>query len=260
MQPIINYKISGEGFPFIFQHGLGSNLAQAQSLLGGQKKVQLISMDCPGHGDTPLRLGNPPSFDFYADEVIRLMTHLNIEKAIFGGISMGAGISTNIALRYPDKVAGLVLVRPAWLDKGNPENLMILKSAGKLIGKRNARAKFEKNNEYQHIKGHLRTAAVSIMGVFNDTQQTAIPMVLKSMVSDAPFKEMTDLAKITQPCLIFGNDDDPLHPFDMAKVMHQHIKGSHLEKVTSRYVENRTHKTEVNAAVSSFITRLALAN
>ncbi len=260
MQPIINYKISGEGFPFIFQHGLGSNLVQTQNLLGGQEKVQLISMDCPGHGDTPLRLSNPPSFDFYADEVIRLMGHLKIEKAIFGGISMGAGISTNIALRYPDKVAGLVLVRPAWLDKGNPENLMILKAAAKFIGKRSAKAKFEKNNQFQHIKGHLRTAATSIMGVFSDTQQTAISMVLKSMVSDAPFKEMTDLAKIAQPCLIFGNDDDPLHPFEMAKVMHQHIKGSHLEKVTSRYIGNQAHKTEVNTAVTSFITRLSLSN
>lgn len=258
MQAIINYKISGEGFPFIFQHGLGSNLAQAQSLLGGQKNVQLISMDCPGHGDTPLRLGNPPSFNFYADEVIRLMNHLKIEKAIFGGISMGAGISMNIALRHPEKVAGLVLVRPAWLDKGNPENLMILKAAAKFIGKRSDRAKFEKNNKYQHIKGHLRTAATSIMGVFSETQQTAIPMVLKSMVSDVPFKDMKELAKIKQPCLVFGNDDDPLHPFEMAKVIHQHIKGSHLEKVTSRYLGNRPHKEEVNQAVSSFIKKLTL--
>lgn len=256
MQPTINYKISGDGFPFIFQHGLGSNLDQAQSLLGGQKGVQLISMDCPGHGDTPLRLGNPPSFNFYADEVIRLMTHLKIEKAIFGGISMGAGISMNIALRYPDKVAGLVLVRPAWLDKGNPANLMILKAAAKFIGKRSDRAKFEKNNEYQHIKGHLRTAATSIMGVFSDTQQTAIPMVLKSMVSDAPFNELSDLAKIKQPCLVFGNDDDPLHPFEMAKVIQQNIKGSHLEKVTSRYLGNRPHKAEVNAAVTNFIKKI----
>ena len=213
-------------------------------------------MDCPGHGDTPLRLGNPPSFNFYADEIIRLMSHLKIEKAIFGGISMGAGIAINIALRYPEKVAGLVLVRPAWLDKGNPENLMILKSAAKFIGKRNDRAKFEKNNEYQHIKGHLKSAATSIMGVFSDTQQTAIPMVLKSMVSDAPFKDMADLKKIKQPCLVFGNDDDPLHPFEMAKVIHQHIKSSHLEKVTSRYIGNRPHKEEVNEGVANFIKKI----
>lgn len=256
MQPTLNYKISGEGFPFFFQHGLGSNLAQTQSLLGGQEKVQLISMDCPGHGDTPLRLGNLPSFDFYADEVIRLMTHLKIEKAIFGGISMGAGISMNIALRYPEKVAALVLVRPAWLDKGNPENLMILKSAAKFIGKRDARAKFEKNKTYQHIKGHLRTAATSIMGVFGQAQQTAISMVLKSMVSDAPFKNMDDLKQITQPCLVIGNDDDPLHPYEMTKIIHEHIKGSQLQKVTSRYISNRPHKTEVNQFVKEFISKV----
>jgi len=255
MQPTINYKISGEGFPFIFQHGLGANLAQAQSLLGGQKNVQLITMDCPGHGDTPLRLANPPSFNFYSDEILRLMDHLKIEKAIFGGISMGAGISMNIALRYPEKVAGLVVVRPAWLDKGNPENLMILKAAAKFIGKRNDRAKFENNKEYQHIKGHLRTAATSIMGVFGDAQQTAIPMVLKSMVSDVPFENLADLAKITQPCLIFGNDDDPLHPYEMAKLIHQQIKGSELKKVTSRYVGNRQHKKEVNTEVAAFLAK-----
>ena len=255
MQPTINYEISGEGFPFIFQHGLGSNLAQAQNLLGGQTKVQLISMDCPGHGDTPLRLGNSPSFDFYTDEVLRLMEHLKIEKAIFGGISMGAGISMNMALRYPEKVAGLVLVRPAWLEKGNPENLQLLKEAAKFIGKRSAKAKFEKNKAYQNIKGTLRTAATSIMGVFSDTQQTAIPIVLKCMVNDAPFKNMEDLAKITQPCLVFGNDDDPLHPFEMAKVIHQHIKGSQLEKVISRYIGNRPHKKEVNLAVTKFLNK-----
>lgn len=253
---MLNYEISGEGFPFFFQHGLGSNLAQAQSLLGGLEKVQLITMDCPGHGDTPLRLGNPPSFDFYTDEVVRLMNHLKIEKAIFGGISMGSGISINMALRYPEKVAGLILVRPAWLDKGNPKNLVLLKEAAKFIGKRNARAKFEKNKGYQNIKGHLRTAATSIMGVFSDTQQTAIPMVLKCMVNDAPFTSLEDLAQIEQPCLVIGNDDDPLHPFEIAKVIHQHIKGSQLQKVTSRYIGNRPHKKEVTQFVSKFISKV----
>lgn len=256
MQPTINYKISGEGYPFIFQHGLGSNLAQAQSLLGGQDNVQLISMDCPGHGNTPLRLGNPPSFNFYTDEVIRLMEYLNIEKAIFGGISMGAGISMNMALRYPEKVAGLVLVRPAWLEKGNPENLQLLKEAAKFIGKRSAKAKFEKNKAYQNIKGILRTAATSIMGLFSDTQQTAIPTVLKCMVNDSPFQKMEDLTQITQSCLVFGNDDDPLHPFEMAEIIHQHIKGSQLQKVTSRYIGDRPHKKEVNLAVRKFLDEM----
>lgn len=256
MQPTINYTISGEGFPFIFQHGLGSNLAQAQSLLGGLEKVQLITMDCPGHGDTPLRVGNPPSFDYYADEVIRLMDHLKIEKAIFGGISMGAGISMNIALRYPKKVAGLVLVRPAWLEEKHPDNLRILKAAAKLIGKRGGKAKFEKNSDYQQIKGHWRTAASSVMGVFSDTQQTAIPVVLKSMVSDSPYRSKKDLAKIKQPCLILGNDDDPLHPYEMAQDIHKGIKKSQLVKVTSRYIANREHKKEVNHAVSKLIDKI----
>jgi len=259
MQPTIHYKITYEGLPFFFQHGLGANLAQAQGLLRGIPNIQLTTVDCPGHGDTPLRLVNTPSFDYYADEVIRLMNYLQIEKVIFGGISMGAGISINIALRYPQKVAGLVLVRPAWLNQGNPSNLQLLQLAAAFIGKKDGRAKFEANTDFQQIKCELGTAASSIMGVFGEMQQTAIPTVLENMVADAPFERMADLANITQPCLIIGNEDDPLHPFEMAEALHASIKGSILKKVTSRYVGNRLHKAEVHAEVIDFL-RLKIKN
>ena len=59
------YTTTGKGFPFFFQHGLGANLNQPQQLLGKQKNVQLISMDCPGHGATPLPKGQIPSFNFH---------------------------------------------------------------------------------------------------------------------------------------------------------------------------------------------------
>ena len=33
---------------------------------------------------------------------------------------MGAGIALNFTLRHPERVLGLVLSRPAWLDAPNP--------------------------------------------------------------------------------------------------------------------------------------------
>lgn len=253
---LFQYQESGTGRPFHFQHGLGSNLLQPQSLLAELAGVRLISMDCPGHGQAMLPADTLPSFDFYADRLMALMDHLGVEKALFGGISMGAGISTNIALRYPDRVLGLVLVRPAWLDQKTPANLAILVDAADWIGKENGRQQFCERADFAAIQERLPKAAQSILGVFAETQRPEIPTVLKAMVNDAPFPDLDALQNIDVPCLLIGNEDDPLHPFEMAEAMHQKINNSKIIKVSSRYLNDKQHREEVYQNVTKFITNL----
>ena len=61
-----------------------------------------------------------------ADDLIGLLDHLGIEQAVIGGISLGAAVAVNVALRYPERVLGLVLSRPAWIDGPLPENVALL--------------------------------------------------------------------------------------------------------------------------------------
>jgi pimeloyl-ACP methyl ester carboxylesterase len=39
---------------------------------------------------------------------------------------MGAGVALNVAARYPERVAGSVLARPAWLDRSMPDGTVAL--------------------------------------------------------------------------------------------------------------------------------------
>ncbi len=256
MQSELNYTILGEGEPFVFQHGLGSDLNQPQNLLGELQGIRLISMDCPGHGASALDDVPPPSFQYYADRLLHLLNELAVERAIFGGISMGSGIALNIALRFPEKVKGLVLVRPAWLDSSSPENLSILLEAAQWIGKENGKTHFEQNADFQKIQKLLPKAAASILGVFAPTQRAEIPLVLEKMVNDRPFTSLEALTKIKQPCLIIGNENDPLHPFEMAEKIHQYIAGSELIKVPSRYKNDIEHRKVINRIVSKYINDL----
>jgi len=249
----IQYKSRGSGIPFIFQHGLGSNLEQPQSLLDQLTGIQLISTDCPGHGNSPLPNNQSPSFDYYAEEIIRLMDELKIKKSILGGISMGSGMALNIALKHPEKVSALVLVRPAWLDIPNPENLLILKKAATYIGTPEGSLEFKQQSVYKDIAAQLPLAARSIMGVFAPSQRKEIPTVLDKMVGSCPIEKLENLKQINIPCLIIANEEDPLHPFDMAKTIHHNIPNSQLKKVVSRYVDNGQHKRVVNLLVQEFL-------
>ena len=252
----IVYRSTGDGLPFHFQHGLGANLEQPQGLLAGLDGVRLISLDCPGHGGANLPDAATPSFQFYAAQVIRLMDQLEIKKAVFGGISMGAGISTYIALHHPDRVRGLVLVRPAWLDQGNPENLQILVTAAEYIGKKYGLAKFQILPAFQAIQAAVPNAAKSVLGVFAESQRPEIPRVLTAMVQDRPFQQIQNLQNIQVPCLVIGNEDDPLHPLAMAEQMNHYLPNSRLEKVISRYINDAAHRQVVNQIVSKFIDNL----
>lgn len=169
---------------------------------------------------------------------------------------MGSGIALNFALRHTEKVKALVLIRPAWLAQGSPENLKILLEAAKLIGQPDGKAIFEKKADYQTIKQKLPLAARSILGVFGNNQRPEIPIVLEQIIKDQPFDQLADLTTIDKPCLIIGNDDDPLHPIEMATTIHQQIKGSQFVKVPSRYVNNRQHKQMVQATIKDFLSKI----
>jgi pimeloyl-ACP methyl ester carboxylesterase len=247
------YQSTGQGQPFIFQHGLGANLQQAQGLLAELDTVQLITMDCPGHGQAPLPDGQPPSFTYYARQIIRLMEKLDTGPAIIGGISMGAGIALQVALLAPERVRALVLVRPAWIDQPSPSNLAILTEAARFIHQEQGQTRFQQRADFQHIAARLPLAAASILGVFAETQRPEIPLVLQSMVNDQPFAQLQDLATIVQPCLVIANDDDPLHPLELAETIHRHLPNSQIQRVVSRYLNNDQHTKTVYSLVAKFI-------
>jgi pimeloyl-ACP methyl ester carboxylesterase len=251
----LSYIKEGKGIPVLFQHGLGANKAQSKQLLGAVDGIQLIAFDAPGHGDTILPKGIKPSFDYYTDLAISLLDKLEISTAIFGGISMGSGISVNAALRYPDRVRGLLLVRPAWLDRPSPGNLEILIDAAYHI-ETDTPKEFQVIPEFKRIQEELPAAADSILGVFDPSQQDSIAHVLRSMVNSCPFSSLDNLGKIKKPCMIIGSDDDPLHPYSMAEILHENVRGSSIHKVISRYINDPKHKEEIINITKGFIEKL----
>lgn len=59
----------------------------------------------------------PPGLDESANLVSDLIFHLNSKKLILGGFSQGSMIATDVSLRQPEDIAGLVLYSPTMLDE-----------------------------------------------------------------------------------------------------------------------------------------------
>src|SRR5437868_987747 len=125
------YRSEGDGLPVVWQHGLGSDVDQTFALLEDPPGrfppgIRLVGFDARGHGGTrPLGPPEKIAISASADDLASFLDRMGIERAVVGGISMGAAIALNFAARYPGRVLGLVLSRPAWLDRPMPDNLAI---------------------------------------------------------------------------------------------------------------------------------------
>ena len=76
---------------------------------------RLISLDCRGHGRTrPLGDRQFLKFNSLTDDITNLLDYLNLSKVVIGGISMGAGVALNFAVRHPERTRALILSRASW--------------------------------------------------------------------------------------------------------------------------------------------------
>jgi pimeloyl-ACP methyl ester carboxylesterase len=109
------YLDEGEGEPIVLVHGFAStkevnwvNTAWVTTLTRASRRV--IALDNRGHGQSS-KLYDPADYHTItmADDVAALMDHLNIERADVMGYSMGARITSYLALNHPQRVRSAIL-------------------------------------------------------------------------------------------------------------------------------------------------------
>jgi pimeloyl-ACP methyl ester carboxylesterase len=251
----IHHIIEGAGTPLLFIHGLGGDLQQAESLLRPISGVKKIMVDCPGHGQSPVEEESALNFNVMADRLIQLMDELSIDRFMVGGISMGAGISANLMVRYRERILGAILVRPAWLDQPDPDNLKILLQVADHCELPEGIEAFKALPEFQRIREELPIAADSILGQFQRPQgPRSTAALLQAMVHDAPVRELEALTGFDGPCCIIINEKDPLHPAEFGRVLQRYLPQAELHNVFPRYVEPERHNGEVRSVIRDFVT------
>lgn len=105
------YSDEGEGKPIVFIHGLGADHKMFEPQVRAFKSsYRLICPDTRGNGNSG-RLTGPVStvLDRQCDDIAVLLEQLDIEKAVFCGISYGGVFCQHFVLRYPHKTAGLTI-------------------------------------------------------------------------------------------------------------------------------------------------------
>ncbi len=107
----LSYNDTGQGPAVLLLHGfpLSRNMWNPQEKALVEAGFRFVTPDLRGFGESDAPEG-PYSMSLFSDDVVALLDHLKIDRAVIGGMSMGGYILLDLLERYPERVVAAVFI------------------------------------------------------------------------------------------------------------------------------------------------------
>ncbi len=242
----LHYVSTGSGPVTILalHGGLGSDLSSLRPWLDPlSEQATVVYYDHRGNGRSPRSPSDSSAdMDVWVEDADAVRRHLGLERVVLLGHSFGGCIAQEYALRYPDRLDGLILcsTAPAYdhlevvvanvRDRGTPEQAAAFE-AGFAAPPASDDAMREGFGVILPLYFHAPDAPhqrQAIRALVDETAFSAASYVA-SAAALTTFDTRDRLGGITAPTLVLNGDDDFLTPTDhAARRLHAAIPDSEL--------------------------------
>ena len=244
----LEYEVRGEGRPLVFLHGMGGSIDQIRAVYDEIPGVRLISLNQQGHGGSGADW-ETLTFDRMGEDVIALLDHLQIESAVFAGISMGAAVCLNVGVRFPKRVQSLLLIRNAWTEEPMGEDVkQAFQDLSHALEEGGAEA-FQKTKGWDIVKGPSAYTRNSFLNPFENPVNKKNARIYRTMPDQTPILDVRVLEKLTMPVVILACKNDLCHPFSYGKMLHAHIKGSMFLEIPDKDTDEAGQRRMINETI-----------
>ncbi len=201
--------------PLVLAHGAGGSHLSWPPQLRRLPRADVIAPDLPGHGRSEGQ--GRASVRAYAEDVLALLDALALPRAVIVGHSMGGAIAQELALRAPQRVAGLVLLGTGSKLPVAPQLLPALLEAP------------------EPTVAQLMDWAWSVQTPDALKQQGAqLMLALPSQVLHDDFAACSvfdargDVTRIAAPTLVVGASDDRMVPLKFSRTLAESLPQAEL--------------------------------
>ena len=244
----------GPGTPLLLAHGLLMDHEMfAPQLAAFGDRFRVIAWDARGHGET---VTSPDDFTYWdsAEDLRGLLDVLGIERAVVGGMSQGGFVSLRFALRYPERVLGLVLI-DSQAGAEDPENL----------------PRYDVMVDVWTTQGPNDMIAEAAAAVIIGANRPESPVWMAKWKARPrewvarPFRTLVTrdditarLPEITAPALVIHGEDDQAIEMPLAEALAAGLPNARpLVRVPGAgHAANLTHPEPVNVAIERFLSEL----
>ncbi|MGW7102794.1 alpha/beta fold hydrolase [Streptomyces sp. NPDC054838] len=202
-------------------------IPQATALAAADYRA--ITPDLRGYGENPARPGTTP-FAAFADDLVALLDHLDIEQAVVGGVSMGGQIAMELWLRHPGRVRGLVLSDTSPVPETEDGKTFRRELAERLRTegmKPYAEEVIDKMLAPYNVTGMPETAA-AVTAMMCATDPEGAAAALRGRAERPDYRPALAALPASVPCLVLVGADDVYTPVADAEALHALVPHSRL--------------------------------
>jgi pimeloyl-ACP methyl ester carboxylesterase len=239
--------------PLILVHGLLLSqdmhrpLARALAARGNR----VITVDLLGHGqsDRPRDMWRY-SMGLFAEQLVGLMDHLELEQSVVMGTSLGANAALELAARAPQRVRGMVIEMPV-LDNALLASalaftpILVALTFGEPVMKALARATRAVPRKLLPYYGNV---------VLDLVRQEPGPggALLQGLFFGRVAPPRSERRGFTMPALVLGHRRDPVHPFSDAGMLAEELPNARLLEADS-LLELRLRPERLTEEIAEFL-------
>ena len=244
------------GRPLILVHGLLLSqemhrpLAKALAARGNR----VITVDLLGHGksDRPRDMWRY-SMGAFAEQLLALMDHLELEEAAVMGTSLGANTALEVASRAPERLRGMVIEMPV-LDNALPASavtftpILLALTFGEPAMRLLARGARAIPRRLLPLYGNV---------LLDTLRQEPGPggALLQGLFFGRIAPHRSERRTFTMPTLVLGHRRDPVHPFSDAGQLASELPNGRLLEADS-LVELRLRPERLTEEIASFLDQI----
>lgn len=257
----LGYEIYGpaHGTPVVLVHGILLDAYCNRDIAGtlASEGYRVVLLDLLGHGrsDKPTK-ASEHRVDFYAEQVLGLMDHLGIERAVLGGVSLGAITTLTAAALAPHRVRALFLEMPLAENAVPAAALMLVPL---MIAVHYAKP------VYRVFARLLRRLPAPRRAVLNSVRNAlaAEPEVIRAILHGVLVGPVVPSVRrrrhIQSPTLVIGHARDPLHDMSDARALYRQLPNADI-LVARSIMELRTRPERLMPRILDFLHGLPKEN
>ena len=222
----INYELEGEGKTIVFVHGLSDSLTYWKVLSENLKNdYQTLIYDLRGHGESSDDDKNT-TIDLYQEDLYQLLNALNIEDAVFIGLSLGGNVILDLAVNHPEMVKGLIVMSS--FPEHDEKLKKIFNDFDNEIDQGFVEF-FDTILPYTLTDDLLEEHKELLENVKHEAAKTAnIEGIKKGINAGYGFNLTDKLNEINVPTLVIAGEEDNLTNLDIQEKIHDNIENSEM--------------------------------
>ena len=255
----IHYRIHGEGPPVLGI--MGFSLDQrfwASQVPAVTKTHRFITFDNRGTGRSSK--GTASSVDEMANDALRLLDHLEIDKTVVFGLSMGGAIAQRFVLDNPDRVSALILgvtfSRPIEFMRRQHEIARLVINAAGPRGLLEASLVRMFTPRFFEMGRETIDRMIAAFFSENGPEAASSEVLLAQLDALEKHDAIAELPKIAVPTLVLGGKNDMMVPGFASEEIAAAVPGAELHMFETGHGCMIEELEGFNGAISTFLERI----